>query len=143
MASSTLPAAPDPGDSTRAPQPVRDGAAQLAAQPVDVGVDGVLVAVSVPHGDDRLAGHQVGRRADRHHRQRLPQVELDDSQIGLGIARDQSGDMCFAGRQSDLDLLDPLDHVVIGEDVSTGVDHDAGAHAIDAARGSALSRHGC
>ena len=41
----------------------------------------------------------------------------------------------FVGR-GDLDFANAVDHVIIGEDIAARVDHDAGAHAVDAAGAS-------
>ena len=44
--------------------------------------------------------------------------------------------MCrWPSASSHQDFADAIDHVVIGHDVAAGVDHHAGAHAVDAAAG--------
>ena len=101
----------------------------------DAAGDRVLVAVGVADRDDRLARHQVGGGAERHHRQRRAGVDLDDGQIGFHVAGHQLGDVPLAVGQGDEDFADAVDHVIIGDDVAAGVDHHAGAHAVDAAAG--------
>ena len=46
----------------------------------------MLVAVSVADGDDGLADHQVFAGAKRHDRERSAGVDLQERQIGIGIA---------------------------------------------------------
>ncbi len=67
-------------------------------------------------------------------------VDLDDGQVGFRVAGDQLGDVPLAVGQGDQDLADAVDHVVIGHDVSAGVDDHAGAHAVDAAAGVGAGR---
>ena len=62
-------------------------------------------------------------------------VDLDDGQVGFHVAGHQLGDMPLAVGQGDEDFMDAVDHVMVGHDVSAGVDDHAGAHAVDAAAG--------
>ena len=64
----------------------------VAAQGADDAArDGLLVAERVAQGDDRFAVHQVGRRADANHGQRLVGRDLDDGQVGGWVVGDQLG----------------------------------------------------
>ena len=65
----------------------------------------------------------------------LLRLDLDDGQVGFHVAGDQLGDVPLTVGQGDEDFVDAVDHVMIGHDVSAGVDHHAGAHAVDAAAG--------
>ena len=102
--------------------------------------DRVLVAVGIADRDDRFARHQIGRRAQRYHRQRTLRVDLDDRQVGFQVAGQQLGDVPAAVGQGDDDFMDALDDVVVGDDVAAGIDHHAGAHAVDAAAGLGSGR---
>ena len=90
----------------------------------------VLVAVGIADRNDRFARHEIGGRAQRHHRQRTLRVDLDHRQVGFQVAGQQLGDMPAAVRQGDDDFMDALDDVVVGDDVAAGIDDHAGPHAV-------------
>ena len=108
----------------------------------DADGDGVLVAVGVADGDDRLADHQVVGGAQRHDGQRLGGVDLDEGQVGLGVAGDDAGRVHGAVGQADAQRVHVLDDVVVGDDVAARVDDDAGAHAVHTTGGGNRPRHG-
>ncbi len=101
----------------------------------DAARDRMFVAVGVPYGDHRFAGHQVRGRAERNGRQRLPHVDLDNGQVRLRIVGHERANGPLAVGQRDQNFADALDHVMVGHNVSAAVDHHAGAHAVDAAVG--------
>ena len=91
----------------------------------------VLVAVGIAKGEHRLPDHQVGRRADRDHGERLVVLDLDHREIGARVVGDERGRGRLPGGERDFDAANALDHVVVGDDVATGVDDDPGAHPVD------------
>ena len=94
---------------------------------------------------DDAGGHRAAeaeRIADRHHPvadlrgvavaegdigQRLAGVDLEQREIGLGIAADDLGRVFAAVLEDDLDLAGVADDVVVGDDIARGIDDEAGA----------------
>ena len=97
----------------------------------DAAGHGVLVAIGIAKGEHRLPDHQVGRRADRDHGERLVVLDLDHREIGSRVVGDERGRCRLAGGERYLDASNALDHVVVRDDVATGVDDDTGAHPVD------------
>ncbi len=97
--------------------------------------DRVVIAEGVADGDHRFGGHQVAGGANGDDGEPLAglQVDLDDGQVGIGVAGDELGGAVAAVAQGDLDLADAVDHVMVGHHVAPGVDDHAGPHAVDAA----------
>ncbi len=64
-------------------------------------------------------------------------VHLEQRQVGRRVGPDDLGGVGgVGGAELDLDLVGAFDHVVVGEDVAVGVDHEAGAGRRAAAWGS-------
>ena len=94
----------------------------------------MLVAERVADGDDRLADHEVRRRAQPDHRQRLGRVDLDQREVGLLVGGDDAGGVPGAVVQSHAEGADVVHDVEVGQHVPAAVEHDAGAHAVDPLR---------
>src|SRR5439155_13462146 len=78
--------------------------------------DGMLVAESVPHGDDRLAQPQVGGCSQGDHGERATGLDLDDRQVVLDVPGDYFGGESAAVIQRHAKRLDAGDDVLVGDD---------------------------
>ena len=58
-------------------------------------------------------------------------VDVEDGEVGGGVAGDDGGGLVRAVGERHLDGLRPLDDVVVGHDGAVGVDHEAGAGPLD------------
>ena len=67
--------------------------------------------------------------AQGHRRQALG-VDLEHGHVGIGVGSDDLGLELTAVEQPDRDLLGTLDHVIVGQDVAVGGDHETGTAAL-------------
>ncbi len=95
----------------------------------------VRIAEGIADGDHVLARHEVRRRAQRDHRHLGGGIDLDQGEVGLSVAGDDRSNVLLALGGCDLDFADAVHNVEVGEDVAARIDHDARAHAVDAAGG--------
>ena len=111
------------------------GAGQAAQRPSlgahDAGRDGEgeRLAQRVADGEDELAHARVVAVAERHGRE-VGGGDLEHRDVGVGIGAHHLGPELPAVEQAHRHLLGALDHVVVGEDVAVGGDHEPGAAAL-------------
>jgi cardiolipin synthase A/B len=128
---------------------VDEGTAGIAGIDRCVGLDEVVVGTAAdeallgaddPRGDGLVEAERV---TDRHHRLahlesiRIAQrhrgeptaVDLEQGNVGLGIAADETGVPLAQLGKADRDLVGLANHVVVGDDIAIGGDHEPGAEA--------------
>ncbi len=89
----------------------------------------MIEAERVPDRDDEVAGQDRVRVTERQRRKILRIRDLDQRQVGLRVLTDDLRVAHLAVGEVDLDLVDAVDHVVVGDDVAVGRDHEATAQA--------------
>ena len=89
----------------------------------------MFVAERIADGADPLAHPQHRRVAERRDRQAGLAVDLDQRDVGVGIAADEAGPEASSIRQLDRDAIGAFDDVVVRQDAAVGVDDEAGAFA--------------
>ena len=83
----------------------------------------------MPQRQNPVADFQLVAVAQGRSLQTVIDLDAEDGQIGRLIASDVFRTILPAVGQLDRDFVGPLDHVIIGEDYSLGIDDDAGAKA--------------
>src|SRR5271165_3559428 len=95
----------------------------------DAGGHGFLETEGAAHGEHPVAHFHGVRVAQLGGRQRLLGVNLDDRQIGFLVHADHDSVIGHGGgivHQLHADAIGLLHHVVVGDDVTLGIDDDAG-----------------
>lgn len=142
--------------STRAP-PELPGCGRVRLDAVD-GVAGVAVGDRAVQGGDVTKGHagaelQAARVANGHHFVAHLQVggirkfrggqaggvNLDNSQVGLGVLAYQSGLVRDAVGGDNFQLAGAVNHMLVGDDVAILGDDDAGAFPSQGASGTVIA----
>src|SRR5215207_1336599 len=87
----------------------------------------------VADGQDLLADREAVAVAHRHDLERLAHAgDLDDGEVGVGVAADDARRVGLVAAEADGDLVGVLDDVVVSQDVPLVVDDGAGAAAAPA-----------
>ena len=104
--------------------------------------------IAAPSGDDAAGdgGIEAERIADNQYpiadprgvavapadiRHRMVEVDLEQRQIGLGVASDDPGGMRLSVLQNDRYFFGIVDDVVLGDDVAVGIDDETRAGRYD------------
>ena len=101
--------------------------------------------------DDGIADADVVGVAERERCETAgARLHAQDGDVGGGIAADDRRAERVPVREADLDLVGPLDHVVVRDDVAGLVDHEAraerllrGCLLLEGKRGGIVGRRGC
>ena len=72
--------------------------------------------------------------AELHRLERLVRRDLEERQVGLGVAADDFGFQRCAVVEDNVDLVGVGDDVIVGDHKAAGIDDEAGAERIDPAR---------
>ena len=91
--------------------------------------DGLADAERVADGEDHVAHAELVAVGQGDGGQVLG-LDLDDGDVGLRIGADDLGGELAVVVEQHLQLVRPLDDVVVGDDVAVGGDDDAGAEAL-------------
>ena len=84
-----------------------------------------FLAKRIAEGNSHLARPQVGRAADGdRHKLVFHIVELDDSQVGVEVPRNDVGGVFAPVEELDCQKVGILDHVVVCDYVPVGVPHE-------------------
>jgi hypothetical protein len=97
----------------------------------DPGGDAALEPERVADRDDRVPDAQpIGISEVQRRQGPRFDVDLEDGEIGRRILADEPGRDAVAVREADLDLLSPLNHMSVRDDVAGLVDHEPGAERL-------------
>ncbi len=100
----------------------------------DAGGGGAAEAEGIADRDDPVADAGAVGVAERDRRQRLLRLDLEQGEVGLGVATGELGLEAGAVMERDHDLVGLVDHVVVGDDVTLRVDHEARTGRVHLAR---------
>ena len=92
---------------------------------------GVFPAEGVADCDHILTDHQVGRGAQRHHRQTGGRIDLDDRQVSHLVRVEHAGLVGRPVGERHLNRLHAINHMMIGDNIAPLINDDSGAHAVD------------
>ena len=98
--------------------------------------DRLLVAKRRTDGHDPLAHVELGGITDLNRRELggVGVLELDNGQVARGVVAHELGLICGAVIHGHHVLVIAIDHVVVGEDVALGIEHNARTDAARAVR---------
>ena len=86
-------------------------------------------AKGIAHGKHHIAHPQLVAVGEGK-RGKMVRLNLDDRHVGLRVAADDLGDVFAVVGQADLQLVRPLNDMVVGQDISIGTNDEPGAEAL-------------
>src|SRR5690606_38340942 len=88
----------------------------------------------VADGDDVFTVHQVTAGSDGNRGQGIRRFDFQYGQVGLAVVGHELGDGGAAVGQCHVDSADSFHHMIVGDNITGGIDDHAGSHAVDFAR---------